>query len=493
MSETAGTEPLSRTSWLQVVIDALARRGASALVAASAILCFGLGSAAALLPDRVFWLIVVATTLGVLSVRWPAAGVVTAFVAIPLTAWLRRVTGGPEAYVENDPLVLLPTLAVCVSLLAIWPNRGLLQRMRNPLLLLAVSVLISGVVGLGANVAAGSYGLATQLVPILLALAAAAGCWPSVWTAAVRVLLLLGPLVGAYGIVQRFAPASYDLAWLLDRQRIINSIGEPEPGAFRIFGTMESPGPFAFFLALSLLSWLAWSLSQYRTGNVSSALAGLVPIGVVSLALAVTAVRTALIAVPISLVAWAVLGRRKDALPRLVMVGAVATAALILPLALGPAVGSASLAASRFDLTSITSDVSFQDRALLLGQFGSALINPVGHGLGTTGTPASLASGNVETVDNGYLARTLESGALGLALFLVVAVLAAKAAHLEARWSHAWEADARLLVIIAFLWFDVSGPTTSTAVGLFFWAAVGSALTVATTAGRRTSGSLVRA
>lgn len=66
-----------------------------------------------------------------------------------------------------------------------------------------------------------------------------------------RTVLYAMPLLGAYGIWQYFNPPSWDLYWLSNVDA--PSFGSASFDAVRVFGTMNSPGPFATTLAACIL------------------------------------------------------------------------------------------------------------------------------------------------------------------------------------------------------------------------------------------------
>ncbi|GAC1494538.1 MAG: hypothetical protein NVS2B11_17790 [Acetobacteraceae bacterium] len=84
--------------------------------------------------------------------------------------------------------------------------------------------------------------------------------------AAVRVFVVLMPLLGAYGVLQYVDPPAWDRYWMLYAP--INSIGLPEAYQVRVFSMMNSPASFAVFTACGLLL-----VGFYRSGWTSALLA----------------------------------------------------------------------------------------------------------------------------------------------------------------------------------------------------------------------------
>ena len=153
----------------------------------------------------------------------------------------------------------------------------------------------------------------------------------------VRNVLLFGlPPLAAYAILQRVVPLSgWDQAWLdaVD----FNSIGAPAEGEVRVFATLNSPGAFAPLLALSLLCYLT-----IRPRYPALALVGA---GLVSVALALTYVRSAWIALMVAALAHVIASRGQSA-RRVFGAAAVVAAAT---LALAPVLPAAADVVDRFD------------------------------------------------------------------------------------------------------------------------------------------------
>lgn len=62
-------------------------------------------------------------------------------------------------------------------------------------------------------------------------------------------------IVGAYGIYQFTSPPPWDTLWMTAID--MNTLGQPEPFAVRVFSTMHGPGVVGFYLTIPLALWLA--------------------------------------------------------------------------------------------------------------------------------------------------------------------------------------------------------------------------------------------
>jgi hypothetical protein len=95
-------------------------------------------------------------------------------------------------------------------------------------------------------------------------------------------LVWAGALMGLYGVFQYISPPSWDLQWMRGVAELgMDSIGQPEPFALRVFSTMNSPGSLGAVLSAGILvafkrplhvavpvitlMLLGLALAQYRT------------------------------------------------------------------------------------------------------------------------------------------------------------------------------------------------------------------------------------
>ena len=106
--------------------------------------------------------------------------------------------------------------------------------------------------------------------------------------AAVATTFVAAALVaGTYGLYQFTSPPLWDINWM--QRSEMESIGSPEPFAVRVFGPMHSPGVFSAFLVIALASWLARPRAS-----------GMVAAGVAGVALLLSQVRSAWLALAIA-------------------------------------------------------------------------------------------------------------------------------------------------------------------------------------------------
>jgi len=404
----------------------------------------------------------------------PTTAVALALVALPLTALLRRLTAGEDAYVPSDPLAVL---AVAVALPAFVLARGKGRDAPGSGWLaayLAWLVVTAGVSTAG-SLATRVTGFLIVAVPAGIGYLVARGWAAGSERIALRSLVALALPLSAYAAAQFFVAPPWDMAWLTSVQETLNSVGSPVARGFRVWGTMESPLSLAMYLGQAVLALLCWMLARRREpGRWARSLFVTVTLVVVLVALVLTSVRSVLFALPVLLLAVALLG--------LLPVGRVQAllAAVGVTLAMVVGIGSLGLAAtgttaSRYQLSSLGQDQSLLDRAQLLPQFIQAAANPVGTGPGSAGAAQSLtAGGKAVGIDNGYLSLLQEGGAIRLVLFVAVLLLALLAAVRNAR-RRPDDAGAlfAVTVIVFYAILQASSDVVSGTGSFFFWICVG--------------------
>lgn len=141
--------------------------------------------------------------------------------------------------------------------------------------------------------------------------------------AAAKVFLVISPIMGLYGILQHLNPQPWDRYWMISSK--IDSIGLPEPGKVRVFGTMNSPVSFAAYATCGLLLF-----TFVRSKFIPPILVPIVAILPLSVALLLSGVRTAWISAIISILVCLCFGktRKLAVILLLCLVGGVAFALL---------------------------------------------------------------------------------------------------------------------------------------------------------------------
>lgn len=236
-----------------------------------------------------------------------------------------------------------------------------------------------------------------------------------------KVILWLAVFSSLYGIYQYIAPPAWDVYWA-QQANIEGSQGITESFNFRIFGTLNSTGPFAGFLVFAILMNLPrLRLSRWWNGLM------LVPC---IIALALTSVRAGWLAVAVGIILYLLLSPQRRS--TLMSLGTIAVAFALVGAGLLSTVGFTNGALATNSLTSrvsslqnLSNDSSVRDREAVTAEaLHTGIDEPLGQGIGVVGTSAKLSGGQADSLDNGYLARFLEMGVPGTSLYLLAILVA---------------------------------------------------------------------
>jgi hypothetical protein len=330
-------------------------------------------------------------------------------------------------YAGSDPLSLAPFLATgLVAGIEAFRTRLPLQ-IRRTLVLAAAGFTVGLPLGIF-HPRSGLYAFVAYLAGVA---AAVLGFneKPTLQQSTLRRILIYGvPLIALYAVVmQRFMPVPHwEQAWLdaID----FNSIGADSQGHLRLFGTLNSPGTLAPLLGLAILAYITFHPHTTRTRNL--ALASVV---VLAVALDLTFVRSAWLALAVGAVAHVIASRGRSA----TIVFGVAAFVVAATLALAPVNPTARDVLTRATtFGSLSSDTSVTDRkATLSSTLPRALPAPIGHGLGTAGQPSQLntAQSDLAVPDDGYLALLYQIGPIGWLLVMSAIAVMVRAAWRVAR------------------------------------------------------------
>jgi putative inorganic carbon (hco3(-)) transporter len=395
--------------------------------------------------------------------RW---GIVALFALWFVVPWLRRVFGLFTGYLDNDPLSLAPFLATGAIAALELARFHVPTRDRRILLLAAAGFAIGLPVGLLAAPGSAIYAFIAYLAGVSGA-ALGLGEGTSVRDSTLRrVLLFALPPIAVYAILQHYLTLpSWDQAWI--DATGFGSIGGPEEGAVRVFGSLNSPGALAPLLALSLLCYLTIK----RAGTVA-----IVGAALLAVALSVTFVRSAWVALIVAALAHVIASEGRSA--RLVLgTGAVIA---IATLALAPVSSTAQQVLDRFESISLSGETSTEERKASFSEtFPRAVAAPLGHGLGTAGEATKLSGdSDLRAPDNGYLSLIYQVGPIGFLL-----VMAAIAYILRAAWdgarARAPGQELRLLLFSMLVYLLVllaAGDEFYGSHGVIFWFIAGQVL-----------------
>lgn len=228
-----------------------------------------------------------------------------------------------------------------------------------------------------------------------------------------RALVAFSTLAFLYGILQFIKIPSWDAAWLQGSD-IRFSSGQPGTHTFRPFATFAAPGIGAVVAAVVILL-----LVSSKGRSLAPPVLRFTSIGLASSYLLLTQVRSAWLALAISLVVLTVSsGRQAGRRAFSLVVGGV----LLLQV---PALQAVFFPRIQ-TFANLSSDPSLSARESLLHQLGR-FISPIGQGIGTfsTGSRAGTAS----SLDNGYIVVLAELGVVGFGLFAIYLINIARASR----------------------------------------------------------------
>ena len=219
-----------------------------------------------------------------------------------------------------------------------------------------------------------------------------------------RWLLVLGGIEAAYGLYQWVSPPAWDVLWF-NGAKMQAAGGLPIPFQMRTFGTLNSGSPYSYFLFFILVA----TVGTPRFLFVSPLMVG---------ALATTMGRAAWGATALGWTATWMLSRAMDKGRILLAVGG--TLGVVLLMALPFSARLVDLTHRFQSINNLKGDSSFRDRSGLLDAAvaAGAFEDPVGVGLGSTGTAARQTGQGIAGIDNGFLQTVWMYGWTGSLFYL---------------------------------------------------------------------------
>ena len=378
-----------------------------------------------------------------------------------LTPFLRRVIDWKTAYHASSLILIAPAVAGLLAIPVAWGQRRRVDRTIGAVFAFAFVVFLYGAcLGLLRN---GPSGTAIDVLAVIGPFGAGLFALLAIKDGerlqrTVVELAVWGTIIiGAYGILQFFVAPAWDTKWITDSG--ILSSGQPEAGQIRVFSTLNTSNPFGEVVAATLLIALA-----ERRVLLRLAAAGL---GLASLGLSL--VRAAWIALLVAVATLVHAGR--------IRVQALAGFLVIVVIGLVFFGGSAAdtvytrLSSS---VSSGSSDTSVQSRIRFQTQIaGDTIANPVGLGMGSTGTALKLgdaqaANARFTFFDSGIFENgTTYGSVLGFSLVigLVFGMVAAWRRSRGAPPAVAYCAAAVTLLVVSLIFTN----TLKNAPGFLLW------------------------
>jgi hypothetical protein len=310
-----------------------------------------------------------------------------------ITPFVRRVLDMHHGWSPASPVLIAPPAVALLSLLTILRRPAELRgQLYAPYLLVLFAFLYGYTVGIiNAGLIPASYALVTWLAPALFGLHMAMNWrrYPELAGAVRETFRWALPLLAAYGIYQFVRLPAWDADWMINAN--MRSIGAPRPFLVRVFGTLNTPGPYAAFLCAGALMLLPQK-GKLRSIGIAFAM--------VSLLLART--RAVWVAFMIGL-AMQQIGQPLRKLPKYVFT-LIAVALIAIPIASIPQF-SALIAPRLKTFANLSEDNSFVKRYNFSESAASSIVETAeGNGLGMTGGAIKLNNNQgLRSLDNGFL------------------------------------------------------------------------------------------
>lgn len=387
-----------------------------------------------------------------------------ATILICTLGFFRRIMAGDVGRIGNDPLALLPlaiTMVVVIRTL-LEPRRSDRRSVtENICYLMAGLTSVTYFVNLNLSMSA-VYASGLAVVTWILIGLIASGRVPDIWPLIYKTFPYLGAIIGIYGIFQFFYLPKWDRAWMIASK--LNSIGAPLPEQVRVFGTAESPGPYAIVLGLCLIIALERSISE--RGSTRLMMAGIACLLVAPLAL--TAVRTGMLGIVLAGAFMSIrcLRGTKRIIPIIasVLIYAVLTFAVRLF-----SRTSSVLTESRLSEFDAANDNSLQSRLELLARVPQYISNPLGRGV-----TVNTDSGQSGSLDNAFIDILVRNGPVVALLLVALTYIVLKSSwNIDSTHGHQVAAAACCIYLTFFM---IAGNIFSSGSGLIAAIAFGTVL-----------------
>ncbi|MCX5767559.1 MAG: O-antigen ligase family protein [Gemmatimonadetes bacterium] len=391
-----------------------------------------------------------------------------AYMSFTLWMWfvspfVRRVLDMHHGWNPTSPALLAPQFAAAVAVMTLARRA---RSLRNPLFapyLLVLAALAYGYsVGIiNAGIVPATYALVTWLAPAFFGLFLAVEWrrYPAMREELLHTFRIALPLLAAYGVYQFVRLPQWDSGWM--RNADLRSIGLPLPFLVRVFGTLNTPGPFAAVLLTGVLMILP-TKGWFRYVSVTLSL----------LALLLTRTRSAWVAFIVGLFV-SQLSQPLSQMPKRTIT-LIAVALMALPLATMPQFRS-SIASRLNTFSNLRGDNSFMKRVAFSSVTASNIVESAeGAGLGSTGGATKLSNTKgMRSLDNGFLEIFYVLGwPGGTAFFLGIAGLLVQSARFAETRADSFAGTARATAVALLSMIPV-GDVFTGATGLLLWAMVG--------------------
>ncbi len=322
------------------------------------------------------------------------------------TPLVRRLVDYQTSYHDISPVMLTPLLVTGYTALSQLRHiRFILRRDMLPIFLILLVITYAFFVGVLVNGApAAGFEYLTWLLPITFGvyMLRQREQFDEIRKTFIFANNLGLLLIGAYGIYQFFRMPPWDAYWLQASK--VTAIGAGTAEAVRIWSTMNSPGPYAFALAQSLiLIFVSKGFLRLAAGGIGFPAFGL------------SLVRSAWACWALA-VAYIVFRARAKTRIRVVAAAIIVVVVSIPLVTAGPVADQVAARLSTFG--NLSQDNSYKARKQIYSTTAlDAFMQPIGVGFGQIGVSGKLSAGHTIVFDAGALQAPLEFGWVGALLF----------------------------------------------------------------------------
>lgn len=357
------------------------------------------------------FLTIIAFGMAAFNSRWLVVYILCVYVFAPE---LRRIVDWYFGHYHSITLLsIAPILCNAALVLPILRRPyGLPRPLRTAIILFFAALVYAGGLGLLLHGATALYEAAMLLLPMMLipymALRPLEVRERDQWLSAV---VTIGVVVAVYGWVQFITAPPWDMFWLT-QSGMTSSGGDPQALGFRVFSTINSTGPAAWFLSFTLA--IAFINPRWRGPF------GWAGILLMVSALAITEVRSGWVAVLVLIATYTALSAGAA---RWRLLAGILVLGILLSVALPSLPGGEKTIARMQTLNNLNKDNSANARTGLTANLVPVLLsNPLGKGTGSTGVGGKLDQDGDKTAgngsfDNGLFALFLTFGFLGSIAF----------------------------------------------------------------------------
>jgi hypothetical protein len=383
-----------------------------------------------------------------------------------IAAWLivlglvRRILTLVAPATGPDPLLLVGPLAVGLLVVAVLQRERFPRRtaLSTSVAVISVIIAVSALNPAQGGLAVGVAGLLFLLVPLLGFWIGRTLCTDVVFARLLKLVATLALPVAAYGLYQTFVGfPRWDNRWILDVQQAYQALNVGL--AIRPFSTLPSSAEYAYVVAVGLAIWLAFGLRGFLRLPVTAA-----AVGLLGTALILESSRLVVFLCAAGLVAM-VVGRLRISAP----VAAVAVLLSVLVVSAGVgrlapdyyAQGTTGALVGH-QLQGLSNPIDsksstfFIHLSLITEGLRSGVAHPAGLGAGAVSQAAGKFGGTGRQSEADPSNLAIAAGLPGLAVYLVIAVLAFVRAYALARARRdALSLSALAIITIVFLrWFN---------------------------------------